>query len=254
VGQQVVDGHCPTGGDEITGPVLEPPQPLVVGRPRIRWRSLVLGENLQQHEPRGGIVAAEVERPAMHRDSLGTAAGHDQRPGIGLEDLEVLVGREFVGPAGGAEGEGQVTPGHGVVGENAPGERVEGQGVGGVIPQNPLPDRSSRIRATGLGERREVVVDEFDVFRGGGLRLGGRRLRLGHGGKSAHAPREQQRGDATLEGSDGHAGASLGVGQRQSRQLPIRVSMIAEAPIASSFSITPWTSPRFTMARTAHHD
>jgi hypothetical protein len=33
--------------------------------------------------------------------------------------------------------------------------------------------------------------------------------------------------------------ASLAVEECQSLQLPIRVSMIAEAPIASSFSITP---------------
>ena len=110
------------GGDEVSGAVLEPPQTLVVGRPRIgRW-PFVLGQDLQQHESRGGIVAAEVDRLAVHRDPLGAAAGHDEGPAAGLEHLHIVACRKFVGPAGGAEGERQVATGQGVVGEDAPGE------------------------------------------------------------------------------------------------------------------------------------
>ena len=80
-----------------------------------------------------------------------------------------------------------------------------------MISQDLCADRGRRLRAVGLGQLGEVVVDELCGF-GRRLRVGDRRRRHGHGGESAHAPREQSRSQAMLVKAGRHGGVTRRLG------------------------------------------
>jgi len=193
--EQLVHRHRPPGGDEAPKVVLDLSEPLVVRGSGVDRRPLVFGEDLQEHKPGRWVVSAEFDGAPVQREPLRAVAGRDEGPGERLQHLDVVSPGEFMGTAGGADRHGHVAVWQGVVGENAPGQRVEGEGVFGMLAQDHLGEVAGPLPPAGLGEDGEVVV-----HRGRGRRRGlgdvGRLPRRGGRAGTQHADHHSRRDQA----------------------------------------------------------